>query len=476
MASNHSHFAPGSPLYRTATLILGAVLCPANTQAARPPLVEPPYCETTVNPQGRPPLVKPPYCPPAGDMAPKLVSPRARASGLPAISDNGRYIAYITNIVRQQGEQQRDQIFLWDAKQKNRHLISQDNDKDPDKQGEGNSLYPAINGDGSRVVYASDARDIDPDCADGKMNIYLRIWDQLKTADCISKSPVGVPAHGMSPSISGDGLTVSWSGPFVTENNKDQTDIFVWTNPQGIRRVSLASNGGSANGSSESSSLDQSGQRITFTSEASNLIAGDSNKHPDIFVRSLNPAQPELEQTALVSVGFNGEPANDKSAGSTISRNGLVIAFVSAATNLVTDDTNDKRDVFIRDLADPAHPVTVRVSLSSDGKQANGDSDVISLTADGRCVAFQSDASNLAPEDKNASTDAYVHDRQTGRTERVSLKRNGREGNDDSFFPSISADGTTIAFTSTGTQLTRNSDHQDNPDVYVVTLPDGLCH
>lgn len=416
----------------------------------------------------------------AADAAPTLVSPAARTSGLPVISDQGRYIAYITNIVRDKGRQQRDQIFLWDTKGRKLHLISQDNEKDADKQGEGNSLYPAISGDGSRVVYASDARDIDPDCANGQMNIHLRSWDQMQSSDCLSKARNGSPANGPSayPSISGDGLTVSWesnAGNFVDPAGGilEWADVWVWTNDQGIRPVSVAYDGAPTNGHSGSSHLDQTGQHITFTSEASNLMAGDTNDQPDIFVRILNAANPASEKTELVSIGLHGEPANGKSAGSAISRNGAVIAFVSAASNLVDGDSNGKRDIFVRDLNGLT---TEHVSLNSDGQQANGDSDAVSLTGDGRCVAFQSDATNLAPGDNNASTDAFVRDRQTGRTVRVSLSRKGREANNDSFFPVISADGTTVAFTSTASHLAPGSDPQDDPDVYVEKLPDGLCH
>jgi len=488
MIFNNSYHCP---LYRTATLILGAAFCSPAANAneglagiqARPPLVEPPFCKSGASIQSRPPLPKPPYCSPASDMAPKLASPTTRASGLPVISDNGRYVAYITNIVRQHGEQQRDQIFLWDNQTQRRHLISQDNEKDPDKQGEGNSLYPAISGDGSRVIYASDARDIDPDCADGQMNIYLRIWDQMKTSDCLSKARNGSQANGSSlyPSISGDGLSVSWSsnaGNFVDPKGVtlEWTAVWVWTNDQGIRLVSVAHDGGRANAHSGSSQLDQNGQHITFTSEASNLTVGDTNDQPDIFVRTLNAGNPALEKTELVSVGVDGKPANAKSAGSAISRDGLKIAFVSAASNLVEGDTNGKRDIFVRDLSDPDHPVTERVSLSSDGQPANGDSDAVSITRDGRCVAFQSYATSLVAGDNNASTDAFVHDRQTGRTERVSRERKGKEANNDSFFPVISADGSTVAFTSTATHLASGSDRKDDPDVYVAQLPDGLCH
>ena len=403
----------------------------------------------------------------------KTISPPARASGLPTISDNGRYAAYVSNIVRQGGRQQRNQIFLWDDRTRRSRLISQDYDRDADKQSAGNSLYPAISGDGSRVVYAADARDLDPDCADGQMHIYLRLWDQLKSSDCLSAPPRGVTGDGMNlyPAISGNGLTVSWASnvsTLVPSDTNDRADIFVWTNGQDLRLASVASDGAPANGHSSLSSLDQTGQRLAFMSEASNLVSGDTNEQSDIFIRDLAQAK-----TALVSIGVNGEAANGLSAGPALSRDGRHVAFVSAASNLVPGDTNGQRDIFVRHLDSQT---TERVSLASDGTEANGHSDFASITANGRCVAFQSDATNLAPGDSNADLDVFVRDRQTGRTERVSLGRRNLEPNDDSFFPVISADGTTVAFTSTATRLAPGSDRDDDPDVFVRKLPAGLCH
>jgi hypothetical protein len=411
-------------------------------------------------------------------MAPKLASPPTRASGLPVISDNGRYVSYISNIVRQHGEQQRDQIFLWDNQTQQRHLISQDNEKDPDKQGEGNSLYPAISGDGSRVVYATDARDIDPVCGDGQMNIYMRIWDQMKTSDCISKPqslPFGSPSLAMStlPAISGDGQTVSWASNMTNQVEGDAngyTDVFVWTNDAGIRLASVATDGTQGNGPSSKSSLDQTGQRLVFMSEASNLVSGDANKASDIFLRNLNE-----EKTILVSLSSTGEPGNQFSAGPMISRDGQHVVFLSKATNLVPGDTNDKLDVFVRHLATGT---TERVSVAdgNSGIEANGNSAYAAITGNGRCVVFQSQATNLVTGDANGQDDIYVRDLLTQHTTRLSLGRGKREANDDSFFPAISADGTTVAYTSNATRLTAGGDSKSNdPDVYIQRLPSGLC-
>lgn len=98
-------------------------------------------------------------------------------------------------------------------------------------------------------------------------------------------------------------------------------------------------------------------------------------------------------------------------------------------------------------------PALRRVSVSSDGSDPYGDSSWPSLSADGRFVAFQSDASNLVPMDTNNSQDIFVYDRFEGSTKRVSVASGGTEANGGSWSPKISADGRYVAFISGATNL-----------------------
>ena len=154
-------------------------------------------------------------------------------------------------------------------------------------------------------------------------------------------------------------------------------------------------------------------------------------------------------QTSRVSVASDGSQANDASAMPVVSADGRFVAFESLARNLVSGDTNGW-DVFVHDRQTGQ---TTRASVASDGSQANGDSLEPSISADGRFVAFYSRASNLVSEDTNGTWDVFVHDRQTGETTRVSLASDGSEGNDSSEDASISADGSLIAFTSKASNL-----------------------
>src|SRR5262249_10132676 len=108
--------------------------------------------------------------------------------------------------------------------------------------------------------------------------------------------------------------------------------------------VNLAGTGG-GNGDSVPTALSTDGRYPLFESSASDLIAGDTNGVADVFVRDL-----VSNSTVLVSVSTNGGAANGVCRGSTMTADGRYVAFVSAANNLVADDTNGIPDVFVRDL------------------------------------------------------------------------------------------------------------------------------
>src|SRR5437667_281655 len=143
------------------------------------------------------------------------------------------------------------------------------------------------------------------------------------------------------------------------------------------------------------------------------------------------------QMTERVSVASDGTTeGNDASLGSALSADGRFVAFDSAATDLVAGDTNGVSDVFVHDRQTGT---TERVSVASDGTQANNASSYPALSADGRLVAFQSDATNLVAGDTNGATDVFVHDRQTGTTERVSVASGGSQGDGRSESGSVAA-------------------------------------
>ena len=162
----------------------------------------------------------------------------------------------------------------------------------------------------------------------------------------------------------------------------------------------------------------------------------------------------------------DGTQANGDSASPAISADGRYVAFGSDASNLVPGDTNGTSDVFVRDLRSGT---TQRVSVATDGTQANGDSDSPAISADGRYVAFASYASNLVPGDTNGTADVFVRDLRSGTTRRVSVATDGTQANGDSGSPAISADGRYVAFESDASNLVPG-DTNHCVDVFVRDL------
>jgi Tol biopolymer transport system component len=201
------------------------------------------------------------------------------------------------------------------------------------------------------------------------------------------------------------------------------------------------------------------GRYVVFTS-ASSLVPGDSNFTWDVMVRDRLAST-----TELISVDSAGTPGNGPSGlyGAWITPDGRYVAFESPANDLVSSDTNAASDVFLRDRL---NGTTELVSVATGGAQGDADSLYPSISADGRYVAFTSDADNLVSGDTNAALDVFVRDRLLGTTELVSVGMGGAIGNADSYVPRISADGRYVAFESIASNLVPG-DTNANWDVFV---------
>ena len=276
-------------------------------------------------------------------------------------------------------------------------------------------------------------------------DLYVR--DRLAdTLEIITVAVDGEAAGGgaLGMAISDNGRYVAFSsraGNIVRGDENRTTDVFVrdrWRDS--TQRVSVASGGREANGPSFNPSLFADGRRVSFTSNATNLAHGDTNGEVDVFVHD------RLSRvTTLASVSSSGQPGNSYSGTAELSPNGSHVAFVSNATNLSRSDTNDVRDVFVRNLSTQE---TRRLSIGNSEQQANDYSDDPSLSANGRFVVFQSGADNLVPRDESPFTDVFVRDRAAHTTRLVSVDSRGRQDFSLSTSPSISASGRFIAFDS----------------------------
>jgi Tol biopolymer transport system component len=268
---------------------------------------------------------------------------------------------------------------------------------------------------------------------------------------CASVNPAGHVANlgSQLPALSSDGRFVAFesgASDLVANDTNARSDIFVRDRRTGVTtRESVDSYGNQADDNSYHATISADGRVVAFVSIATNLVPGDVTGHEDVFVHDR-----QTGATVRASVDSNGTAAILDTDFAAISADGSAVVFVSRAPNLVAGDTNNRRDVFVHDLATGA---TTRVSVSSSGSEGDGECDVAAISADGRYVAFDSWSSNLVAGDTNGTHDVFVHDRSTGQTERVSVDSNGNESDGDSLDPSISADGRWVAFDSASTNL-----------------------
>jgi hypothetical protein len=171
---------------------------------------------------------------------------------------------------------------------------------------------------------------------------------------------------------------------------------------------------------------------------------------------------------ALVSTSDTGVKGNGNSYGS-LSADGTQVVLEGQATNLDLGDTDTFSDVYVKDLT--TGDITL-ASTSDAGVKGNRDSQSGSPSADGTKVAFSSQATNLDPADTDTIYDAYVKDLSTGNITLVSTSDTGVKGNGHTSSPSLSDDGTKVAFISEATNLDP-ADTDTFDDVYVKDLSTG---
>lgn len=290
---------------------------------------------------------------------------------------------------------------------------------------------------------------------------------------------------------SADGRYVAFNSEattLVANDTNGLPDIFVRDTETGTTvRVSVATDGTQANGSSSSADINADGRYVVFSSDATNLVA-DTNNLKDVFLHDRDVDNDGIYdeagaiKTIRLSTNIFAE-ANGRSGSPVISANGRYVAFTSSATNLAAD-TNGSGDVFVHDrdtdndgiFDEFGSVVNSLVSIDKDGNQGDSDSFSPSISADGRYVVYISRATNLVL-DTNGFIDVFVHDRDTDNdgvfdgvaigVTRVSVDSSGTQGSGDSFAPVISADGRFIAFESSANDLVAGDSNLFRPDIFL---------
>lgn len=320
------------------------------------------------------------------------------------------------------------------------------------------SADPVISADGTTVAFDSPATHTGayPYLAAVREVYTINLLTGLRTL--ISGAGQGAPAGGTSsdPSISADGSSVAFvsTDPDLAPGASAQyANVYVRL---ATGRTVLASGGiegALANGPASQPALSGNGQYVAFTSAASNLFPKDNNHRTDVFVRDLATGQ-----TVLVSANKHGS-GNGASSNPSISSSGRFVTFDSSAHNLRGSPHTKVANVYFRNLATG---VTTLVSQTSGGvpqnKAAAPFNQVSSISASGKLVAFDSDATNLVRGDTNRRSDVFVRNIARHTTVLISVNNAGFEGNSDSFSPTISADGTKVAFESFATNLAPGGD------------------
>lgn len=331
----------------------------------------------------------------------------------PSISADGRVVVFpssATNLVRHDRNGVQD-IFVRDRATGTTVRMS------AGRRGEANALSLAslVSADGSAIVFSSEASNLVPGDRNGTLDVFVADRKTRRVRR------VSVGAHGESAerseasSVDARGLVVgfrSYASNLVPDDRNGRADVFVYDRSRGrTERVNMSSHGVEADGVTFRGMVSGTGRFVGFRSRANNLVPDDTNNALDVFVYDRLRGT-----TTRVSIATNGAQAdadgfrrssreNTFMSRPFLSASGRYAAFTSRAPNLVEGDRNGTSDVFVHDLVTGR---TTRVSVSADGEEADGDSFVSGISADGRVVAFTSFADNLVARDRNRRKDVYV--------------------------------------------------------------------
>jgi Tol biopolymer transport system component len=324
-----------------------------------------------------------------------------------SISDDGRFVAFVT-FPQTLGLpfSQTEQVFVFDTQTGTLKLLSAGLNH---TLANGGSLQPMISGDGFHVVYTSDASNL----------------------------------------VSGD--------------TNQARDVFVSDRLSGAtRRVSVTSNGkqGAALFDSQTGYISRTGRYVTFES-FNTFTANAPSGGFKVYLADLSTGRVELE-----SVNSRGAPADSDCSGSSVSEDGRFVAFASQASNLAPAGavSGNPSQIYVRDRQSGT---TLLASISSAGEAESLSAQTARISDSGRYVVFTAGGGNLEPHDTNNQADVYVHDMRTGSTHRVSIASDGSQADGPSRFPySISSDDRWIAFNSQAGNLV-SDDLNGNGDVFV---------
>jgi Tol biopolymer transport system component len=390
-------------------------------------------------------------------------APGDDASYICRISADGRFVAFESNAdnLSAADVDTHLNIYLRDVQAGTTTLISRATG--PAGAGaDDDSSSPTVSADGRFVAFDSGADDLSPDDDDTVNNIFVRDT-MTNTTTLVSRmtGASGAGANGLSrnAAISADGRFVAFESDADNLSPADddtKTNVFVrdlLTNTTTLVSRATGASGAGSDGNSFVPSISADGRYVAFQSGATNLSPEDNHAVADIFLRDTL-----MNTTTLVSraTGATGAAGSTFSSSPSVSADGRFVAFESTADNLSPDDNDAVTNIYVRDVVAGTTTLVTRADGPA-GAPADGGSGAPTISADGRFVAFQSDADNLSPEDNNAVLNVYVRDVVAGTTTLLSRATgvNGAAGNMSSYTYgfSISGDGRYVTFESDADEL-----------------------
>ena len=393
----------------------------------------------------------------------------------------------------------------------------------PGSMGNGDSSNPDISDDGALIGMTSDASNFVTDDTNGQRDVFIYDSKTGKTTKVtVAAGSTSPPSSGFNGSqevrVSSDGRYYVYSSTDAATAGKptqgtaakvgadtnNVMDIILYdSQTDDATRISVpnlaeqGTLGSEADKASLEPALSSDARYIVFWSNARNLVSGDTNGYADIFLHdrqtgtTTRVSVPNLADQGNLGVqaaGVSFNPGNSFSPS--VSDDGRYVAFGSSATNLVLNDSSgDSTNAFLKGadvfLHDTETGETIRVSVPNIadqgtlGPEANNNSRSPKLSADGKFIVFESDATNLVLGDTNNScdlnfdltfdencTDIFLYEIGTGVLTRLSVDSNGVEGNGACIDPSISNDGLYVAFECNATNLVAG-DTNGKYDIFV---------
>lgn len=385
----------------------------------------------------------------------------------PSVSADGRFVAFTSGDVSLLASDTNgaEDVLVWDRQTGRTELASVSTSG---SQGNGDSRDAVISADGRFVAYESSASNLVEGDTNGADDIFVRDRkERITERISVSSTDEGGDNWCSSPAISGDGRFIAFCSQatnLVPRDTNREPDIFVRDRAMGTtERVSVGVLGAQAGGASTEPAISADGQFVAFHSWADNLVAGDDDVTPNVFLRDRKAGSTIRANLLALPKRSSQEPY-----GFRMSADGRFLAVMPVT--LVNWDLPIPRDVdeSVHLLVwDRKTNTSHRICPSDARKRGNLHSSCLpAVSADGRYIAFDSRAANMVPDDTNGAADVFMVERDTGAIQRISVTSTGTQGHGTSMYPSVSADGRFVAFTSYATNLVAG-DTNEKPDVFL---------